>query len=143
MQRAKCINCSPDISIRYPLIEFLTGILFIIFISSSPTFYNFESSFIFKQFLSWIFLSLLICISLIDIDNFWIPQGLINFGFFSGLLGLVFVDLFNNGIIDNYLIFKGLTTSLVAFFICESLRYLAKKIFKKDALGKGDSKEND
>ena len=139
-QRAKCINCGTSISIRYPLIEFLTGILFIIFINSSSSFYSFDSSLIFKQILSWIFLSLLICISLIDIDSLWIPQGLINFGFFSGILGLVFVDLFSNTNIGSYLVFKGITTSVVSFFICESLRYLAKNIFNKDALGKGDSK---
>ncbi len=139
-QKGKCSHCNTDISLRYPLVEFATGILFVIFINSAPTFYNSNSNLFFNALLSWLFLSLLICITLIDIDSFWIPQGLINFGFFSGMLGLICIDLFNNKFIDFLLIAKGLSTSLISFFIFESLRYLAKYIFKKDAIGKGDSK---
>ena len=89
---------------------------------------------------NWLFLSLLFCITLIDIDSFWIPQGLIDFGFFSGIFGLIFIGLFDDKYIDFYLIIKSLSTSLVAFVIFESFRLLAKYIFKKEAIGKGDSK---
>ena len=82
----------------------------------------------------------MICIALIDIDSFWIPQGLINFGFLSGILGLIIISLLDKQYIDFYLLLKGLSTSLSAFFIFESFRYLAKYIFKKDAVGRGDSK---
>ena len=41
---------------------------------------------------------------------------------------------------DFYSIAKGLSASFIAFLIFESVRYLAKYIFKKEALGKGDSK---
>ena len=140
IQRGKCINCNGSISFRYPLIEFLTGILFIIFIKSSPSFFISNSNLFFNLFFNWLFLSLLICIALIDIDSFWIPQSLINFGFISGILGLILIGLFDNQYIDFYLLLKGLSTSLSAFFIFESLRYLAKCFFKKDAIGMGDSK---
>ena len=140
IQKGRCSNCNVNISIRYPLIEFSAGILFTYFIHSSPTFFSSNYYFLFNIFFSWLLLSLLICISIIDIDCFWIPQGLINFGFFSGMLGLICIDLFNNKFIDFLLIAKGLSTSLISFFIFESLRYLAKYIFKKDAIGKGDSK---
>ena len=36
--------------------------------------------------------------------------------------------------------FKGLSASLISFFIFEIFRRVAKYIFKKDAIGKGDSK---
>ena len=140
LQRRRCINCGTSISFRYPLIEFITGILFVIFINSSPSFYSNNFNFLFNIIFSWLFLSLLICITLIDIDSFWIPQGLINFGFFSGILGLLSIDIFNKQFNNFDLTAKGLSTSLIAFLIFESLRYLAKYIFKKDALGKGDSK---
>ncbi len=140
IQKGKCIHCNSYISIRYPLIEFLTGILFVISVNSSQSFYISNSNLFLNLFFSWLFFSLLICISLIDIDSFWIPQGLINFGFILGVLGLIFIGLFDNKFIDFLLIAKGLSTSLAAFFIFESLRYLAKYIFKKDAIGKGDSK---
>ena len=83
----------------------------------------------------------MICISLIDIDNFWIPQGLINFGFVLGILGLIFLSISNDdAFIDIYLILKGLSTSVISYGIFELLRYSAKFIFKKDAMGQGDSK---
>ena len=140
VQRGKCICCSESISLRYPLVELITGILFIFFAKSSPTFYNLiQNSFLLIIF-SWIFLSLLICITFIDIDSFWIPQGLINFGFVSGILGLITIDILKGQSIDYYLTAKGLITSGISFLFFETLRHVAKLIFKKDALGKGDSK---
>ena len=100
IQKGKCLNCNASISFRYPIIEFLTGIIFIISTNSSPSFYISNSNFILNLFFNWLFLSLLICIALIDIDSFWIPQGLINFGFIAGDLGLLFIELFDNQNID-------------------------------------------
>ena len=140
IQRGRCKNCNTFISIRYPLVELITAILFVVFIKSSPYLYGFSFNLIFNIFFSWLFLSLLICIALIDIETFWIPQGLINFGFLSGFLCLIFVAFFDNKFFDFYLLFRGLSSSTIAFFIFESFRYLARYIFKKDAIGKGDSK---
>ena len=140
IQKGRCINCGTSISPRYPFVELLTAILFVVFINSSPSLYSISSNLFFNIFFSWLFLSLLICISLIDLDSFWIPQGLINFGFLSGFLGLIFIGLFNNKFIDFYLLAKGLSSSAISFCIFETLRYSAKFIFKKDAIGKGDSK---
>jgi len=140
IQGGKCIGCSESISIRYPLVELITGTLFIFFAYSSPTFYNFSQNPFLITFFSWLFLSLLICISLIDMDSFWIPQGLINFGFVFGILGLICLDIFKEQSIDFSLTAIGLTTAAISFLIFEFLRLFAKYIFKKDALGKGDSK---
>ena len=140
IQKGRCKNCYKSISKRYPLVELITAILFVIFINSSPSLYSSSSNLFFNIFFSWLFLSILICIALIDIESFWIPQGLINFGFISGFLGLILIGLFNSKFIDFYLLVRGLTSSAMSFFIFESLRYLTKFIFKKDAIGKGDSK---
>ena len=141
IQKGKCLSCNKSISFRYPLVELITGVLFAVFVHSSPSFYSYNSNFLFNTFYSWLFLSLLISISLIDIDSFWIPQGLINFGFASGILGLIYISIFNNDqFIDGYLIAKGLSTAAISYGCFELLRYFAKCIFKKDAIGKGDSK---
>ena len=140
IQKNKCIHCDTSISIKYPLIELITGVLFVFFINTSQSFYSSYSNLFFNIFFSWIFLSLLICISLIDINKFWIPQGLINFGFISGLFGIISIEIVNNQFNYLYLIFKSLGVSAISFFIFESLRYSAKYIFKKNAIGKGDSK---
>ena len=140
IQRGKCKTCKTTISFRYPLIELLTGFLFIIFLNSSPSLYASSSNWFFNICFSWIFLSLLICISLIDIDCFWIPQGLINFGFISGFLGLIFLVIFGKEFNKIIFLLKGLGSPLISFFIFEIFRRVAKYIFKKDAIGKGDSK---
>ena len=140
IQRRKCINCHTSISIKYPLVELMTGILFIVFIKSSPSIYSSISGSIFNIFLSWVFLSILICISLIDIKSFWIPQGLINFGFISGLFGLISLEILNDEFIDFYFIAKGIISSATSFLIFELFRYIARYMYKKDAIGKGDSK---
>ncbi len=140
IQRGICINCKTSISVRYPLVELTTGSLFVIFIGSAPSFYATSSNLFFNLTFSWIFLSTLICIALIDIDEFWIPQGLINFGFLFGLLGLISIDLVNSRRIDLNLLFGGISSSLISFLVFESFRKFAKYIYRRDAIGKGDSK---
>ena len=122
IQRGKCIHCGTSISINYPLIELVTAILFVLFVNSSPSLYSSSSNLLFNVFFSWFFLSLLICISFIDIDCYWIPQGLINFGFLLGFLGLIFIGLLNNKMIDFSLLAKGLSSSAISFFIFEIFR---------------------
>ena len=140
IQGGKCKGCEKSISLRYPLIELITGTLFIFFAVSSPSFYSLTQHSFFNIIFSWLFLSLLICIALIDMDSFWIPQGLINFGFVFGILGLIYIDFLNEQSYDFYLTVKALISSGISFLIFESLRYFSRYFFKKDALGKGDSK---
>ena len=139
-QGRKCITCRTTIPFRYPLIEISTGAFFAIFINSSPSLYASSSNLFFNTFFSWVFLSLLVCIAFIDIDCLWIPSGLLNFGFISGFLGLIFLSTLSNDFIDFVFFLKGLVSSLITFFIFEIFRRVSKYIFKKDALGKGDSK---
>ena len=140
IQKGKCLNCNTSISIKYPLIELSIGILFLLFLDSSPSLYSDSFNWFFNLIYGWIFLSLLVCIAIIDLFSYWIPQGLINFGFMSGFLGLIFMDIFNNRSIEFNLLFRGISASIVSFLIFESLRKFAKYIYKRDALGKGDSK---
>ncbi len=140
VQRGKCKTCKTTISFKYPLIELLTGFLFIIFLKSSPSLYLSSSNLIINTSFGWVFLSLLICIAFIDIDCLWIPQGLVNFGFISGFLGLILISIIGNEFIDLIFLFKGVSYSLISFLIFEIFRRVAKYLFKKDAIGKGDSK---
>jgi len=140
IQRARCINCKKPISNRYPFVELTTGSLFVIFLNSTPSFYNASSNLFFNVIFGWVFLSLLICITLIDIDEFWIPQSLINFGFLFGILGLIFINILNNRFIDFNLLLRAISASLISFTTFESFRKFAKYIYRKDVIGKGDSK---
>ena len=138
--KAKCKYCSTKISVRYPIVELMTGFLFIIFSGGSAYFYSFNLINPFETLFSWILLSILISISLIDLENFWIPQSLINFGFLIGILNLLLIEFYK---IDSYLnsiFLKGICGATGAYVVFELLRICSKIVFKKDALGKGDSK---
>ena len=138
--QAKCNYCSGKISIKYPIIEFLTGILFIIFSSAEPYFYDFNIINPFEKIFSWIILSILISISFIDFEVFWIPQSLINFGFFIGIINLLFIELYKIDTYQENVFLKGIIGAVFSYLFFESLRICSKFVFKKDALGKGDSK---
>ena len=140
MQKGRCINCGDSIPIKYPFIELLTGFLFVIFTKSSPTLYTIDTNLFFQVILSWVFLSLLTCIIFIDINNLWIPQVLINIGFIAGLLLFISLDVYHGKFLDQSLTIKCLCSGVISFFIFESFRKFAKYIFKKDAIGRGDSK---
>lgn len=139
IQKGKCINCGKGISVSYPLIELITGICFVFFSFSSPTIYTSINDEFFRNLLSWIFFSIVFLISLIDLRHFWIPQKLINLGFIFGLLNLLLVKLiFKVDIVSDLLIY--LLTVLFSYLIFEFIRKIAKFLFKKEALGQGDSK---
>ncbi len=91
--RGKCRYCSIKISIRYPLIELLTGLLFL------ASFVYFDLSF--ELIRSLVFISLLIIITFIDLDHMIIPHSLTIFGiafFFSWHL------FFNIGQLPTYVL---------------------------------------
>ena len=140
VQKGRCINCGDNIPIKYPLIELLTGFLFVIFTKSSPTLHTIDTNLFFQVILGWVFLSLLICITFIDINNLWIPEVLIKTGFVAGLLLFISFDVYQAKFLDQSLTIKSFYSSVISFFIFESFRKFAKYIFKKDAIGKGDSK---
>ena len=138
--KAKCNYCSSKISARYPIVELMTGILFVIVNNAEPSFYDFNLINPFEKLFSWILLSILISISLIDFEHFWIPQSLINFGFLVGFINLLLIEFYKIDSFINSIFLKGILGALVAYLIFEFLRVFSKLVFKKDALGKGDSK---
>lgn len=90
----KCRNCGEKISLRYPLVEFITGALFLtLYIILGPSVGLIKYLFLF---------CLLIVVSFIDIDYHAIPAYLCLVGIAGGLvfsLGTS-VKLFNQGVVD-------------------------------------------
>ena len=120
----KCRYCKKEISIRYALVELLTGLLFLLV-------YNKHSMDI--QTIQYLVLtSLLIIITFIDMDHYIIPDGLL-------ILGSVFVVIFN-------FVFKVITIreSLLGALVCGGgvlvIVYLIEFIVKKEVMGGGDIK---
>ena len=98
--KGKCRYCGEKISFIYPLVEFLTGIIFVI----SFIYYGF--SIFYLKFI--IFSSILIVISIIDLKTMEIMDGPLYFGLFMGVIFLLIEKNFINtlyGIVIAPLIF--------------------------------------
>ena len=139
IQKGKCRNCENKISISYPIIELLTGVFFVILNFSSQQIHSSITNEIFRNLFSWIFFSIIFLISLIDINHFWVPQKLINYGFLFGFINLILVK-FIVGNSNLYDLIRAFATLIVSYLFFELIRKIAKYIFKKEALGQGDSK---
>lgn len=120
----KCRYCKEKISSRYALVEFLTGVLFLIVFNK----YLLSVDSIYYLVL----VSLLIIITFIDFDKYIIPDGLI-------IIGSIFAIIFNT-------IFKVITIkdSILGAIICGGgvlvLIYIIEFIVKKEVMGGGDIK---
>jgi leader peptidase (prepilin peptidase)/N-methyltransferase len=129
--RGKCRDCGTKISLRYPLVELLTAILFLILYR--------KLGFTFELFVFLIFVSLLIAISFIDLDFQIIPDILSIGGVVLGFLLAIVRPFFRNidpkfGILDS-LYGIGLGGGLL-FAIAWSYQFVTKR----EGMGGGDIK---
>lgn len=117
--RGKCRECGRKISIRYPLVEILMGILFFIF------YLKYEFSLTFLKAITLSFFA--INISAIDIEKMVIPDILSIPGI---VLAFILALLSRNFL---YFLAGGLTG-----FLIPSIFYIIGKIIKKELMGEGD-----
>lgn len=129
--RGKCRYCGDKISFQYPLVEILTGILFLIIG------WHFSYSIaIVSVYL--IFTLLLVVISVIDLYHQIIPDALslaifvlgLGFCFFNQELGFTWKDRLLNSVLGGFI-------SAICLYL---IGYLGSIIFKKEAMGGGDIK---
>jgi len=85
--RGKCRGCGSRISLRYPIIELLTALVFLLLYKEL----GLSIAFCFNVILA----SILICIAIIDLDYQIIPDGLVLLGFGVGLLYKIVSYLYN------------------------------------------------
>jgi leader peptidase (prepilin peptidase)/N-methyltransferase len=121
MLGGKCRSCSAKISIRYPIVELLTALLFILFFLK----FGLEKIYFFYIIL----VGYLIVLTFIDIDKKEVPDEVIVFLFLTGFI-LDTLEL-NNGIN----IFSGLAGCIAAGFVFYAMNY-----FTDGKIGEGDVK---
>jgi len=114
----KCANCKEKISIRYPIIEFLSGLLAV------AIYYKLKTLDIFFVIDFAIFATLL-ALSIIDIDYKAVPDSL-------NLLALTLSIFSSPDIIEN------LKNALILMGGMSAIRFYISYFIKREAMGEGD-----
>ena len=122
--KGKCSNCKIKISLRYPLIETLTALIYVVI------YYYFAISI--ETMVLMIFFSLVIVITFIDIDVQLIFNNLL---IVSLLLIIAFI------IIDQSLPYiNHIAGAILLALVFYLIGYIGKLIYKVDSMGMGDVK---
>ena len=135
---AQCRSCKKKISITYPLIELITGLIFCANFFAYPSFYDQLPKFLII-FSGIIFSSILIVLTILDCKYFWLPKKITFGGLTLGLIFSLIVDLFHNLSYFSYFI-NSLFAAFTGFIFFYLLSFLGLKIFKKPVMGGGDAK---
>ena len=114
----KCANCKEPISIRYPIIEFLTGILAVLIYLKIGVFDIF-------LIINFTFFATLLALSMIDIDYKAVPDSL-------NLLALTLSFFITPDIVENF------KNALLLIGGMSLIRWYVSFIIKKEAMGEGD-----
>ena len=135
----KCRYCKENISFQYPLIEITSALFFLLCNYAKPHYYeNFSRGFLLVA--GWIFVSILISLSVIDMKTFYLPQKIITIGWISGLIIILINSIKLEFLYSLEYFFSHLAAAIIGFLGFEFLRILATGIFRKPAMGQGDSK---
>lgn len=118
--KGKCRNCKRKISLRYPIIEILNGLLYLLLLFK----FGLSLNFIFYSLLT----SLLIVISLIDLDTKYIYSSTTIFGL---ILGIIYIG------VGWYLNDLNIINNLLGGIIGFSIIYLIVIVTK--GMGEGDA----
>ena len=136
--RGRCRYCNASISIRYPLIEFTTSLLFLLCLFSRGWIYDpMPSSFVVIS--GWILVSYVTALCFIDYDYMILPNSLNYSGTSVGLFLIFcyekFISKTNITYFFNHL--SAFSLALIGFLV---FNFLIKIIIRKPGLGDGDAK---
>lgn len=121
----KCRNCKEKISLMYPLIELLTGIVFAV------SYYSFGFSY--ELIISLIIASLLSLVIVSDINYMIIPDSFI---VISGLL-IIILNFLQRGFLQGLV---SIGYGFISFGILVLVMLIGNNIFRKETLGGADIK---
>jgi leader peptidase (prepilin peptidase)/N-methyltransferase len=129
--KGRCRECGTKISIRYPIVEFLTGLLFLLL------YRQFELTF--ESLVFILFVSLLIAISFIDLEFRIIPDILSIGGVILGFL-LSIARPFFHRVEPRFGILDSLIGIAIGGGILFAIAWIYQLITKREGMGGGDIK---
>ncbi len=126
--KGKCRWCHAPISPRYPLIETLTGFIFLVI------FWQFGTTL--QTVGYWLFLSWLVALTFIDFDTLTLPNPLLKWGLITGL-AFQGVMGWPTQTIPQHLVL-GIGSAVLGLWLFDLIRYAGTLIFGQEAMGDGD-----
>jgi leader peptidase (prepilin peptidase) / N-methyltransferase len=129
--RGKCAHCKTPISVRYPIIELTTGILYL--------FCFLVFGFSFQTIGYCLFLSLLLSLAMIDFDTMTLSEPLMKLGIVAGLI-FQFVVGFSIGELSGGIIglMFGIVGMVVGILLLDGIAIAGSMLFRRQAMGNGD-----
>ncbi|WP_224366867.1 prepilin peptidase [Hyalangium versicolor] len=120
--RGRCKGCKAPISIRYPLVELLVGLLFLACVR--------RFDFTWELVSSLVLVTLLVPLTFIDLEHWILPFSLTIPGIFAGVV--LAIPRGMEALRDAAL------GAVIGFLCFRLMEYVGWKMFKKEALGGGD-----
>ncbi len=128
--KGKCRNCKSRISVIYPSVEALNGILWIVVLLNTNNLPDFLFGILFT--------SALFLVTMIDLKNMIIPNSLNIFIFLLGIVRAVTRMILYHNIKENLVnLILGIIIPAMLLYV---LYVIIEKVLKRDALGGGDIK---
>ncbi|MEH1864396.1 MAG: A24 family peptidase [Nostoc sp.] len=132
--KGRCRYCKSKISVRYPVVEGVTGIIFL------AVFLVFQVSILTMGY--WAFCSWLLALSLIDLDTMTLPNPLTQSGLVAGILFQMVVGYLPEGssvALVNHLM-MAIVGAVLGLWLFDAIALLGSIAFGKTAMGAGDAK---
>lgn len=132
--RGRCRYCKSKISLRYPVIEAITGLIFIL------VFLVFKVSILTIGY--WAFCCWLLALSLIDLDTMTLPNPLTQSGLMIGIIFQMVVGFLPEaswqGLVNSLM--RAIVGAVVGLWLFEAIAIIGSIAFGKAAMGAGDAK---
>ncbi|MEM9924549.1 MAG: prepilin peptidase [Cyanobacteria bacterium P01_D01_bin.50] len=132
--RGRCRYCKSRISPRYPIVELVTGLTFVLI------FLIFNFSLLTIGY--WLFCSWLLALSIIDLDTMTLPSELTKSGLVLGILFQIilgFIPQFNWLTLINQ-VMLAIAAAVLGLWMFDVIARIGTIVFRKDAMGAGDAK---
>lgn len=132
--KGRCRYCKSKISVRYPVVETITGIIFLLI------FLIFKVSILTIGY--WAFCSWLLALSLIDLDTMTLPNTLTQSGLVVGIIFQMMVGFLPEAsweALINHLM-KAIVGAILGLWLFDAIAIIGSIAFGKAAMGAGDAK---
>ncbi|MEQ9486613.1 prepilin peptidase [Coleofasciculus sp. F4-SAH-05] len=132
--KGRCRHCRSRISWRYPLVEAITGCLFL--------FVFLQYSLSIETFGYWAFLSWLLALSLIDLDTMTLPNSLTQSGLVAGIVFQGAFAFFQTAQLSDISVqlMTGISGAALGIWLFDIITLVGSILFGQTAMGGGDAK---